>query len=271
MLTQNAFGLPSLAINIINSIIIIVIGQIAIWIFKKAITSFFKISKKNLPLYNSKTIITVLSSLVKYVIYAFVLIQIMTIFGASKESLLAIASIGSIAIGFGARGIAEDFFVGASILFENQFKVGDIISIDGKTGEVESIGLRITTIRSLDGDVHIFPNSSIKLVTNMSKSFNRAVVELPVSYSESIENVLNILKEEMDIAGKEIKSMISPPIIQGIVEMNNICLIIRILADCNVGDNWAVERELRLRIKTRFEKENIMPPYPHLLCNNWRG
>lgn len=256
-------GMPDAALKLLNSLFVVAGGLIAIFIARKIAGAVFRTSKKKFPEKNYDTVSTILSSLIKYVGYFLIIFQVMSVFGVSTESVLAVAGVGSIAIGFGARGIAEDLITGASILFENQFRVGDTIEVNGKTGAVETIGLRVTTIRGYDGDVHIFPNSTIKIVTNMSKSFNRAVVLVPVSYEEPIGRILEILNDEMSRAGENDDALLSGPQVQGVVEMNNQYLVVRIIADCKVDENWAVERRIRRLVKTRFEAEQIAPPYRH--------
>ncbi len=248
-------------IQIVDCLLVIAFGLFSSFIFRKMIFKFF--SNKKSDNQNYETVITVLSSIVKYSVYFFIFFQILTIFGVSVESIIAVAGVGSIAVGFGAKSIVEDIVTGVSILIEEQFKVGDTVLIGNNSGTVESIGLRTTRIRSYDGDVHIFPNSSIKIVTNMSKEFNRAVIEIPISYECEIEKTLQVINDEMAKSFELLDGLISKPNVQGITKMEPTYLIIRVIADCKIGENWAVERELRRLVKIRFEKEKINPPYPH--------
>ncbi len=247
----------------LSSVLAIVFGGLLVTVVcKKIIRSFFAASKKKFPQNNYDTLSTVLVSVVKYGVYFFMAVQLLAVFGASMESILAVAGVGSIALGFGAKGIIEDFITGMYILFENQFQVGDMVEINGKSGAVESIGLRTTIIRSFEGDVHIFPNSTIRLVTNMSKAYNRAVVEVKVPYQAPLEKVLAILEDEM--ANAKADGLLTTPTVLGVSSMDHWALTIRINADCQVGKNWSVERALRRLIKVRFEKEGIDPPCPPL-------
>ena len=250
-------SLQPLAFKVMYSAFVIVIGLFFIYVLKKAIRICFASSKKKFPHNDYDTLTAFLSSFVKYGIYFFMLGQIMHIFGASMESMLAVAGIGSIAIGFGARGIAEDFITGVSILLENQFRVGDIVDINGKIGTVESIGLRTTCVRGDNGDVHIFPNSAVKTVTNMSKGFSRAIVTVPVAYDEGLARVLSVLEDEMGQAA--IDALTEKPRVLGIEDMNGSSMSIAIAADCKAGERDAAARALRKLIKIRFEQEGIRP------------
>ena len=98
----------------------------------------------------------------------------------------------------------------------------------------------------------------------MSKDFNRATIDIGVAYEENIDRVIAIMKDEMDIIFKRslITGLISEPKVLGITELADSSVVIRILADTQIGENWQVEREIRRFIKKRFDKENINIPYP---------
>lgn len=245
------------------SIVQFIIAQILIKIF---ISILKKTLKLNLKLSDRKreTLNVVLSSVIRYTVYFIVGCSILTNFGVNIASLITVAGVGSVAIGFGSQSLVQDVITGMFILFEDQFGVGDIITIGNLTGTVESIGLRTTMIRSADGDLHIIPNGSIKIITNMSKDFNRAKVDIGVAYEENIDNVIKVMKQEMEFIYNEslIQGLINCPNVLGIVDLGESEVIIRILADTKIGENWSVEREIRRYIKNRFDKEGINIPYP---------
>lgn len=251
--------IAKIGIGIVQFIIAGIVIKILNNIMKKSLKVNSKISDRK-----RETLSEVFSSIIKYLVYFVVFCSILTSFGINITSLIAVAGVGSVAIGFGAQSLVQDVITGMFILFEDQFGVGDIISIDSLTGTVESIGIRGTRIRSADGDLHIIPNGHIKIVTNMSKGFNRATVDVSISYEEDIDNVISIMKDEVCkiFQNNFIKGLISSPLVLGIVELGDSSVIIRVLADTEVGKNWHVERELRLFIKKRLDKENINIPYP---------
>ncbi len=255
--------------SIFNSIILIVIASIVIKIFNAILKKSLKINNK-LTERKKATLTVVLTSVIRYTIYFIAGCSILSSFGINIASLITVAGVGSVAIGLGAQSIIQDLLAGMFILFEDQFAVGDIITIDDLTGTVESIGIRTTIIRSADGDVHIIPNGNIKIITNMSKQFNRAKIEVSIAYEHNIDNVLNILADEMNIIfeKKLIKGLKKIPEVLGITEFAENGIIIRILADTEIGENWQIEREIRKYIKNRFDKENIAIPYPRRVIEN---
>lgn len=250
--------ISKIGISVIQLILAGIIFKISVIVIKKSLKVNPKLSERK-----RQTVSEILSSSLRYIIYFIVIFNILANFGVNITSLITIASVGSVAIGFGAQSLVQDIITGMFILFEDQFGVGDVIQIDRLTGTVESIGLRTTRIRSFDGDLHILPNGSIKIVTNMSKDFNRAKIDINIAYEENIDYVIDIIKDELNnIFNKNlIKGIISPPEVLGIIELAESAVIVRILIDTKVGENWKTEREIRRFIKNRFDKENIEIPY----------
>ncbi len=209
----------------------------------------------------ANTVYSIMSSIIKYLLYFIAICTILVELGVKESSLIAIAGAGSVAIGLGAQNVIQDMLDGFFILFEDHFGVGDIVEIQGKTGTVEAITMRTTKIRDASGAVHIFPNGSIGTITNYCKEYINAIVDINVAYKEDLENVIAILKDEMEKT-KEIEYILEMPQIVGVVALDDSAVTIRIVAKCSVKQNWTVERELRLRVKNRLEKENIEIPFP---------
>ncbi len=248
--------------KILVTIIAVSIGMIISGIVKKFVTRV--VVKHSKFSSNPKTMASVTASVATYLVIFFFICNILPIWGISTSSIVAIGGAASLAIGVGAQDLIKDMLSGFFILSENQYVIGDMVTINGYTGIVEAIGMRTTRIRSLDGNVHIIPNGGISVVTNMSKGFNRAIVDVGITYSADIDKVLDILKDEMKLVynDKKIKGMIAEPKVLGIEELGDSSVVIRISTDCEIGENWQLERELRRVIKKRLEKEGIEIPFP---------
>jgi len=253
-------------------VVILIISFFILKLVQKAINKSLKASTK-LDRSKSDTMSTVLCSTAKYIIYFISLCYILTVWGVDPTSLLAIGGVASVAVSLGAQSIIQDILTGAFILTENQFSVGDTVRIENYSGTVESIGIRTTRIRSLDGDVYIIPNGQIKIVTNMSKGFNRAIVDINISYKENIDMVISLLKTELEkiYNDKAVKGLITCPEVLGVEQLADSSVVIRIKADCSVGDNWNAERELRRLIKNAFDREGIEIPYPQQVVHIEKG
>lgn len=254
-------------VKIALTILSIPIANIIIKILKSVINkSLAKFSMER----QSDTVVSLLSSLSRYIVYFIVLCNVLVMWGFNITSILALGGAVSVAVGLGCQDIIKDMMAGLFIITENQFGVGDIVELNGFSGTVESIGIRTTRIRNADGNVHIVPNGQISIVTNMSKGFNRAVVDVSVAYGEDIDRVFTVLKAECKrIFDKElIKGVISEPQILGINELADSSIVIRIIADSEIGENWRIERELRKFIVKSFEKENIEIPFPQIVVHS---
>ncbi|MDR1617176.1 MAG: mechanosensitive ion channel family protein [Syntrophomonadaceae bacterium] len=259
--------LPSVAalflkalIGVVYCIACIVIGLFISYCLRRLLQKFFSHQQKISPGRNYLTTASMVNSIIKYAAYFIIAAQILTVFGISPASIVALAGIGSLAIGLGAQGMISDLITGAAILFENQVKLGDWVEINQQAGEVEAIGLRAVRLRDTNGRVHIIPNSSIKGIINSSQDYSRAVVEIPMAYTESIDRIIQLLTAEMREA-QSLPGIVSGPEVQGITKWHETFLTIQILATTQVGAQWSVERQLNYMIKRRFEQEGVAPPY----------
>jgi len=222
-----------------------------------------QVQRKKLAMSERKasTLSTVAGSILKYVIYFIGLMSILKQLGVSTESLVVIASAGSVAIGLGAQGIAGDMMEGFFILFEDHYAVGDIVTIQGITGTVESVTLRSTTLRDPFGSVHIIPNGSIGTVTNNCREFINAVVTVGIAYGESIDNAIAVLNDEM-AKTTDITDIMETPVVAGVVGLDDSAVTLKVVAKCKIKTALGVEAELRRRIKNRFDQEGIEIPFP---------
>ena len=210
----------------------------------------------------ANTVYSIVSSIIKYLLYFIALCTILTELGVEKSSLIAVAGAASVAVGLGAQNIIQDMLDGFFILFEDHFGVGDVIEIQGKTGTVEAITMRTTKIRDANGAVHIFPNGSIGTITNYCKEYINAIVDVGIAYEENVERVITLLKNEMEKI-QDIDYILEIPQVLGVVALEESSVIIRIVAKCQIKQNWVVERELRQRIKSILDEHNISIPFPH--------
>jgi small conductance mechanosensitive channel len=234
---------------------ILIIGLLLSHLLRQAIQKFFALSNKNKTQSGkTETLSSVLRNCVKYVIWFLIVCQILTVFGVQAAPLVALASVASVALGFGSQAIVKDFITGLFILVENQFNVGDVVTIGGLSGAVESVGIRTTKIRSVNGDVHILPNGSISVVTNMSKEHKKAIVNLDFSNQHAVDPILRMLTEEM-LAARNIPGLIAFPEVLGLIDLTPTTFKVQISAACEPDCCWPVEREIRRLIKIRMEKD----------------
>lgn len=186
--------------------------------------------------------------------------------GLDITPLIAGAGVAGLAIGFGAQSLIRDVIAGFFILLEDQFHVGDVIQAGGVSGQVERMTLRMTIVRDLQGAVHFIPNGEIKVASNLTKEWSQAVLEIGVGYEEDVDRAMAVLTEVgHSLADDEAfgKLVLEPPQVLGVEALADSQVTIRMLAKTLPLKQWEVARELRRRIKARFDREGIQIPYPH--------
>ncbi|MGL4874715.1 MAG: mechanosensitive ion channel family protein [Clostridium sp.] len=205
------------------------------------------------------TIGEVLKSVLKYAVY-FVGAAIMLeeLFGGIS---LTFASMGGLAVGFGAQSLVQDLINGFFILFEDQYGVGDYVTIGKFDGIIESIGIRTTILKAFTGDLHLIPNGTIKEVTNHSRNNIRFIVDIDIAYEEDIDNALNVITKTCKKFDKENEEVPQPIEIWGVTDLGNSGVTIRIVGFSIPMYQWAMERKLRKEIKQAMDREGIEIPY----------
>ena len=258
-------GFFTLLMKVLQILLILLVCKILITLSKRLVKKILdsQIKRKNLAMTERKagTLNTVAGSILKYLIYFIGIAAILKQLGVPTESLVVIASAGSVAVGLGAQGIAADMMEGFFILFEDHYAVGDVVTIQGITGTVESITLRSTKLRDIMGSVHIIPNGSVGTVTNNCVEFINAAVTVGISYGENIDRAIGVLQDEMSKT-TDMENIIETPVVAGVVGLDDSAVTLKVVAKCKVKTAACVEAELRRRIKNRFDAENIEIPFP---------
>lgn len=254
---------------------VFVIALVALILQRISLAIIDKIVRKAVPSrgFSSKesekkredTLIKVFSNAVDILIWTTASMMALTEIGVNVGPLLAAAGIAGIALGFGGQYLIRDIISGLFIIFENQYRIGDIACLDQTCGLVENITLRMTTLRDLDGRVHHVPNGEIKRASNLSKTYARVNLNIGVSYSANLDKVISVVNktgEELaqDPVWKE--NIISAPKFLRVDDFAESSVVIKILGDTKPLKQWDVTGELRKRIKQAFDKEGIEIPFP---------
>ena len=187
--------------------------------------------------------------------------------GISIAPILAAAGVVGVAVGFGAQSLIKDYFTGFFLLIEDQIRHGEVVDIAGKKGKVEEVTLRHVRLRDFEGAVHFIPNSSITTVSNKSRDYSYAVIDIGVAYRENIDEVYEAMRKigaEMR-ADSHFKDLINEDLeIAGIDDLADSAVIIRCRFKVNPLEQWGVRREFLYRIKKSFDIDGIEIPYPHM-------
>ena len=263
--------------NWINIAIIIgalVVLVVIVSIVRRRLTRFFKrkipedrmLTRKRTLTFNS-----VISNLVIVVAFIAAALIVAEQLGISVTPLLAGAGVAGIVFGFGAQNLIKDLINGVFILFEQWYQVDDVVTVAGITGSVERFNLRTTVLRDIEGTVHYIPNGEISMLGNRTQLWSRAVVDVGVHYDEDLDRVVGVLEEIFDeiMNDKKYKKMIleRPSILgdDGISELGDSAIIFKLVCKVKPGEQWNIARQLRKRIKDKFDEVGIEIPYP---CTN---
>ena len=256
-------NLPLIVTRLLLAALVIFLGIIAIRVGRRMISYFVRArSKKSMKsIQQITTIKSVLISIFNYIMYFTVIMIMLSVLGVNVTSLLAVAGVGGIAISFGAQTLVKDIISGMFIWLEGSITVGDVVTINGLSGSVESIAIRTTIVRDYNGNMYVIPNGDIRTITNMSRNFRRAIVDIRCPYEADMDQVVEILKDEMEVAGREIEGLTGAPEVMSILSFDTDAVVVRLAAQCPVGEHWRIERDLRSRVKARFDKEGIEMPH----------
>ena len=200
------------------------------------------------------------AGLASFVVWVVAVLFILRGLGVRLGPLLAGAGLLGVALGFGAQTLVRDLLAGVFILVEDQFGVGDYVKLPQAEGEVEAVTLRATRIRAVDGTVWHVGNGELPAVGNMSQHWSRAVLDLKVAYTADVNRAREVMKHEADELWQSDSAVIEEPEVLGVQRMDTTGVVIRLVVKTRPREQWRVSRELRERIKARFEREGIEFP-----------
>ena len=244
-------------------IIYIALGLIIYNIIKIIIN---KISKNKHIDKKKKTIISLIKNIIKYLIYILMILSILNVYGVNTTSIIASIGVAGLVIGLAFQDIIRDFLSGIFILFDNQYTIGDTVSINNFKGEVISFGLMSTKIKAATGEILILSNSSFKEVINYSIDNTILYITLDVSYDTNIdklEKVLNDLKEDV----MKIENVCGEYKLLGISEFSSSSIKYLVSIECNPNTHYQIKRDYLKLIRNAFNKNNIEIPYNKLDIN----
>lgn len=187
--------------------------------------------------------------------------------GISIAPILGAAGVVGLAVGFGAQSLIKDYFNGFFLLLENQIRQGDVVEVCNKTGVVEDITLRYVCLRDNEGSVHYVPNGQISIVTNKSRDYAFALIDIGVAYRENLDEVSAVVREvaqQMRAEAELGASILEDVEVQGVQELADSAVILRCRIKTVALEQWNVRRAFLARIKQAFDARGIEIPYPHL-------
>ena len=214
------------------------------------------------------SIVSMIGSFVTYAAVLLGIIMVLSSLGVNMSTIFASIGIVALIIGFAAESLIADLITGVFLVFEDEFNVGDIVEINGFRGTVTSIGMRVTTVTDMGGNMKVINNSGIKDVLNRSKAASKAVCDAPVAYSENLENAEKVLNAILDkIPEKYPEKFKKRPEYIGVQELDSSSVNLRVVAEVDEKDVFSAARILNREIKIGLDAAGVEIPFPQVVVH----
>lgn len=251
-------GLLALVPKIIQAVrivtIILVITTVALYVVNGAL-------RKN---QRQITVARLINNMIKCVVAVITVIAVLAVWGIDTTALITGAGVLTLVVGLGMQSLISDVVAGLFIVFENEFNVGDIVTIDGFRGTVVSIGIRTTKLEAL-GNIKIVNNSDIRGVLNQTVKPSTAKALIDMEYGQSLERAERVIKEKLpDVKIDGVLGAIS---YDGVAALGASGVTLQFTAECNENDIFAVQREMNKRLKIMFDENGIGIPFNQLVVH----
>lgn len=256
--------IPGLA-SLITIVITIILGFLIYKISSGLVNRTFnnRLSQRADSNNRRMTLNHLINSIIKYVLVFIVAVIILGQFGVNVASILAAAGVVGLAVSFGAQALVKDVFTGFFIILEDQYNVGEYVSINNHLGTVAEVGIRITKLNGADGELYIIPNGSIVDVSNYCRNNIRVIIDQAVSYDSDIDAAEEIMRKAADEYYRLNKDdFAESPSVLGVQALMDSSVTLRLIAYTIPMRQWDVERGLRKAIKQALDEGGIKIPFP---------
>lgn len=231
----------------------------------KILRTIFKIKMKESD--RTKTVFTLLDGFTKYGCAIAIILMILKACGVDTAALVASVGVLTLIVGLGAQSLIADIIAGIFIIFENEYNVGEIISVDGFRGTVIEIGIRSTKVLDAAGNIKIINNSNIGDIVNLSREHSLAIIDLDFPYDVPVDIIENLLNKNFDKMKEEIPGIIEGPYYKGICDYKDSNVTLKIVAQCSEEDRFQVERDIRRAYRQILVDNNIDIAYPQVVLS----
>lgn len=262
-------GWAKVAVSLTNVFLILLISWVLLGVSRRLLRALNgRMTARSSDLEERKridTLVRVFRYIATVVIGAITIMLVLSEVGISIAPILATAGVAGLAVGFGAQSLVKDYFTGFVMILENQIRVGDSVEVGGKTGLVEEVTLRYVRLRDLEGAVHYVPNGVIATVTNRSRDFAFAVIDVSVGYRESIDRIQAIIADvgsAMQADTEYGDKVLEPVQFMGVEQWADSAVVLRCRFKVVPLEQGPVRREFLRRLKNTFDAQGIEIPFP---------
>jgi len=249
-------------------LLILGIALVAIRIVRQAterwMNRFSEVEASDPRRQRAATLTNLIRSSAQYVVWPIALIMVLSEVGLDVGALLATAGVAGLAIGFGAQTLVKDVIGGVFLLFDDIIRVGNLVNVGGTVGTVEEIGVRLIKVRKFDGELVMIPAGEIRTFGNKSMDWARVVVPVGLSYGQDVDAVLPIMEEVAQTWADENAEILleESPNVQGLMDFGDSSVTARVVVQVKPGEQFAAERDLRMRLKRAFDERDVEIPFP---------
>lgn len=250
---------------------IIVIGCIIFhYILKAIIKRMFKLKIKvsSVNYQKQQTLSSLVLNVLKYIMFIIAILMLLELYGIDTKSILASLGLVGIVIGLALQDVAKDIIAGFTIIFEDQYNIGDTIEINGFKGEVTSIGLKSTVLKKYDGEVKIISNRNISEVINFSKAHDIEYINIPVSYDANLKQVEEVLTKVCNELTEDEKDIVEPMKVLGVNNFEDSAVTFLVSLETLPTKHFAPRREFLRRVKIAFDEVGIEIPFTQVVIHN---
>lgn len=251
-------------------IIIVLVGIAIYLVISIILNNKISISKKasKHTQRSRATVLLMVKNIIRIFLLLIVVLSILQVLGVNTSAIVASVGALTVVIGLAFQDVLKDYLVGAAIIMESQYAIGEIVSINGFKGEVVSLTLRSTRIKALTGETRIIANRTISEVTNYSLNDVMLKVIVSTSYEGNIEKTEKVLKDLMKRLNTEIEELKSEITIEGIDSLSNSSVDYLLTVYTSARNQFMVKRKILKEVKLAFDKNNIKIPYPQIEVHN---
>jgi small conductance mechanosensitive channel len=213
----------------------------------------------------TQTMGALLKSITTFVVGGITALTVLSLVGIPLGPMLASASVGGVALAFGAQSLVKDFLSGVFMIVEDQYGVGDVIDTGEVVGTVENVSLRVTQLRDANGMTWYVRNGEIIRIGNKTQGWSTALVDIPIAYDQDVEKATSVIRDvvgvmDEDEAWKDV--LLEQPNVVGVESIANGTITIRIIAKTVANEQFGVQREMRERVKVAFDRAGVRSPLP---------
>lgn len=251
--------------KVLGPIIIVFTMSIVYLSVNKAIKRIF-FAKNKIEIKRARTLASLFNNLLKYFLIIIGIIMILNIYGVNTTAFVTSLGALSLVAGLALQDVLKDLLSGISIILENQYGIGDVVTINGNKGEVISLGLKTTKLKTYTGEIVFISNRNIEQVINHSIANSLLLIDIGLPYEEEIEKIENVLNDLFkNYKSEYLKTDIS---LLGIEKLDSSSVVFRITAETIPMKHYELRRDLLKQIKEELDRNNISIPYNQLVIHN---